>query len=247
MIFSAATVAAALASLLVFPQRFLYSMGVGGVLVTVVAALVSLVFLPALLAALGPRVNALSPKRWRRAVERDAAAEHEGFWYRHSRRVMRRPGAIAARHRGAADRARAAVHRDQVHRRRCERARHVALGARGRRRAAGGVPAQPDVARDRRRAGAGVGVGRGGRVRAAAERDPRRARGAAAAGGRRPVADRRRRAGPAARRVGQGHRARRARGAGAVPGAGRRRRRRSSSTSSRRWPTGCRWRWPSSR
>ncbi len=96
VIFSAATVAAALASLLVFPQRFLYSMGVGGVLVTVVAAVVSLVFLPALLAALGPRVNALSPKRWRRAVERDAAAEHEGFWYRHSRRVMRRPGAIAA-------------------------------------------------------------------------------------------------------------------------------------------------------
>ena len=38
VIFSAATVAAALASLLVFPQRFLYSMGVGGVLVTVVAA-----------------------------------------------------------------------------------------------------------------------------------------------------------------------------------------------------------------
>ena len=96
VIFSAATVAAALASLLVFPQRFLYSMGVGGVLVTLVAAAVSLVFLPALLAALGPRVNALSPKRWRRAVERDAAAEHEGFWYRHSRRVMRRPGAIAA-------------------------------------------------------------------------------------------------------------------------------------------------------
>ena len=96
VIFSAATVAAALASLLVFPQRFLYSMGVGGVLVTLVAAVVSLVFLPALLAALGPRVNALSPKRWRRAVERDAAAEQEGFWYRHSRRVMRRPGAIAA-------------------------------------------------------------------------------------------------------------------------------------------------------
>ena len=81
------------------------------------------------------------------------------------------PGDAAAgrdrrRHRGAADRARAAVHRDQVHRRRRERARHVALGARGRRRAAGGVPAQPHVARDRRRAGAGVRVGRGAGVRA---------------------------------------------------------------------------------
>jgi RND superfamily putative drug exporter len=96
VLFSSATVAAALASLLVFPQRFLYSMGVGGVLVTAVAATVSLVFLPALLAALGPRVNALAPARWRRAAQRDAAAVKEGFWYRRSQWVMRRPGTIAA-------------------------------------------------------------------------------------------------------------------------------------------------------
>jgi len=96
VLFSSATVAAALAALLVFQQRFLYSMGVGGILVTLVAATVSLTLLPALLAALGPRVNALSPERWRAAIHRDAALTQSGFWYRFSRWVMRRPGAIAA-------------------------------------------------------------------------------------------------------------------------------------------------------
>ncbi|HXF30779.1 MAG TPA: MMPL family transporter, partial [Solirubrobacterales bacterium] len=43
--FSALTVAAALASLLVFPQRFLYSMGLGGALVALFAALISLTVL----------------------------------------------------------------------------------------------------------------------------------------------------------------------------------------------------------
>ena len=96
VLFSAVTVAAALSSLLVFPQRFLFSMGIGGALVALVAALVALTLLPALLAALGPRVNALSPRRWRAALQRDAAHEQSGFWYRLSRAVMRRPGAVAA-------------------------------------------------------------------------------------------------------------------------------------------------------
>jgi putative drug exporter of the RND superfamily len=93
--FSSVTVIAALASLLVFPQRFLYSMGIGGMIVAAVAATLALVALPALLALLGPRVNALSPKRWRLAAERDARLAHEGFWYRLSRGVMRRPGRVA--------------------------------------------------------------------------------------------------------------------------------------------------------
>ena len=61
VLFSSITVAAALASLLVFPLRFLYSMGVGGLICALMAALVSLTLLPAILAALGPRVNALQP------------------------------------------------------------------------------------------------------------------------------------------------------------------------------------------
>ncbi len=53
--------AAALASLLVFPQRFLYSMGLGGALVALFAALISLTVLPAVLTMLGHRVNAGAP------------------------------------------------------------------------------------------------------------------------------------------------------------------------------------------
>jgi RND superfamily putative drug exporter len=94
--FSAFTVAAALASMLIFPEPFLYSMGVGGILVALLSASVALIVLPAVLALLGPRVNALAPARWKRAAERTARAEGEGFWYRLSHLVMRRPGAFAA-------------------------------------------------------------------------------------------------------------------------------------------------------
>jgi RND superfamily putative drug exporter len=95
VLFSAFTVAAALAAMLVFPLRFLYSMGAGGVLVALSAALVSLTLLPALLALLGPRVNALGLRRWRTAMHRDAAHVQEGPWYRLSRAVMRRPAPVA--------------------------------------------------------------------------------------------------------------------------------------------------------
>ena len=95
VVFSALTVAAALAALIVFRQRFLFSMGIGGALVALVAAFVSLTLLPALLAALGPRVNALSPRRWQEALHRDAAQLRGGFWYRLSQAVMRRPAAVA--------------------------------------------------------------------------------------------------------------------------------------------------------
>jgi uncharacterized membrane protein YdfJ with MMPL/SSD domain len=80
----------------VFRQRFLYSMGVGGALCALIAAAVSLTLLPALLGALGERVNAGGPKRWKEAIAREAAGERSGFWYRHSQRVMRHPGPIAA-------------------------------------------------------------------------------------------------------------------------------------------------------
>ena len=95
VLFSAVTVAAALAALIVFPLRFLFSMGVGGVLVALTAALVSLTVLPALLAVLGSRVNALSLKRWQVAMHRDAAHVRSGPWYRFSQAVMRRPAPIA--------------------------------------------------------------------------------------------------------------------------------------------------------
>jgi uncharacterized membrane protein YdfJ with MMPL/SSD domain len=93
--FSSLTVAAAIASLAVFPQRFLYSMGMGGSLVALMAATVALTVLPAVLTLLGTRVNSLSPKFLRRRAEQDARVHEQGFWYRLSRLVMRRPVPIA--------------------------------------------------------------------------------------------------------------------------------------------------------
>jgi RND superfamily putative drug exporter len=93
--FSSLTVSAALASLLVFPQRFLYSMGLGGALVALFAALISLTVLPAVLTMLGHRVNAGAPKFLQRRAEADARPDSQGFWYRLSRFVMRRPLPVA--------------------------------------------------------------------------------------------------------------------------------------------------------
>jgi uncharacterized membrane protein YdfJ with MMPL/SSD domain len=93
--FSSLTVATALASLLVFPQRFLYSMGLGGSLVVLLAGVISLTVLPAVLTLLGTRVNSLSPRFLRRRAEADARPDEQGFWYRLSRFVMRRPVPVA--------------------------------------------------------------------------------------------------------------------------------------------------------
>jgi uncharacterized membrane protein YdfJ with MMPL/SSD domain len=96
VLFSSLTVATALASLLVFPQRFLYSMGLGGSLVALFAALISLTVLPAVLTLLGGRVNALAPHFLQLRAAADARPEQRGFWYRLSRFVMRRPLPVAA-------------------------------------------------------------------------------------------------------------------------------------------------------
>jgi uncharacterized membrane protein YdfJ with MMPL/SSD domain len=95
IVFSSLTIAAAIASLTIFPQRFLYSMGIGGALVALLAASLALIVLPALLAVLGPRVNALAPRWLARAAEREARASERGAWYRLSRFVLRRPAPIA--------------------------------------------------------------------------------------------------------------------------------------------------------
>jgi uncharacterized membrane protein YdfJ with MMPL/SSD domain len=96
VLFSSLTVTAALAALLVFPQGFLYSMGLGGMMVSLIAAGVALLILPAVLALLGRRVNSLAPRRLQRAADRDAQPAKSGAWYRLSQAVMRRPGRIAA-------------------------------------------------------------------------------------------------------------------------------------------------------
>jgi uncharacterized membrane protein YdfJ with MMPL/SSD domain len=89
---SGVTVAVALASLMLFPMTFLRSMGYGGVATVLVDMLAALTVMPALLAVLGPRVNALRVRPQRRArTARQPADETSGAWYRLARSVMRRP------------------------------------------------------------------------------------------------------------------------------------------------------------
>ena len=84
VLFSAVTVAAAMACLTVFPQRFLVSMGLGGLVVALVAAASTVVFLPALLVLMGRRLGKVKP-----------GPDGSGRWYRLARAVMRRPGLVA--------------------------------------------------------------------------------------------------------------------------------------------------------
>lgn len=88
---SAVTVAAAMACLFAFEQRFLYSMAVGGVLVSLSGIVAALVVLPALLAALGHRIDALAPRRWRSSE----GGRADRSWHRIAVGVMSRPFATA--------------------------------------------------------------------------------------------------------------------------------------------------------
>ena len=83
-------------SLLVFPQPFLRSLGAGMALVAAVAAASALVVLPAAMALLGERVDALSPGRLRRAAAAEARPASSGFWRQTARLVMRRPALVAS-------------------------------------------------------------------------------------------------------------------------------------------------------
>jgi trehalose monomycolate/heme transporter len=85
---SGITVAIVLASLMLFPETILRSIGYGGVATVVVDMLAALTVLPALLAVLGPKVNSL---RIRRSLARPPALEGSGGWYRLAHSVMRRP------------------------------------------------------------------------------------------------------------------------------------------------------------
>ena len=88
-LFSGLTVAAAMAALIVMPQRFLYSMAVAGASVAVLSAVMALLVVPSLLALLGTRIDALSIRRG------PAVSDSSDGWYRLARGVMRRPVAVA--------------------------------------------------------------------------------------------------------------------------------------------------------
>ncbi|MGH2747114.1 MAG: MMPL family transporter, partial [Actinomycetota bacterium] len=87
--FSGLTVALSLAALLVFPLGFLRSFAYAGIAVVLIAGVAAVVFLPALLAVLGHRVDKLALFR------RRTKPAGEGFWHRIAVLVMRRPIPIA--------------------------------------------------------------------------------------------------------------------------------------------------------
>ena len=157
VIFSSLTVAVAMLSLLVFPARFLYSMGVAGAITAVVAGTVALTALPAL----------LDPaRRSRQRARALAAATSRG----HHRARLLLP-AVAVRHAPPGrrrardgDRARAgrpAVPAHRVRRRRRERAARGVEREGRRQRAANGLPAGADLAAAGRGDGAPLRRSRG--------------------------------------------------------------------------------------
>ena len=83
IVFSAATVAAALGTLTLFPLGFAQSMGLAGASVAVVAGIASLLVSPALLAL------------WGHKLARKQSAAGDDRWHRIAHAVMRRPGVIA--------------------------------------------------------------------------------------------------------------------------------------------------------
>ena len=98
VIFSALTIGISLVGLLLFPLTFLRSIGLGAISAVLVVMLTSLTLLPAILALLGPRVNALSFTRFLRgkhARTPTTFTERRGVWYRLSEIVMRWPVPIA--------------------------------------------------------------------------------------------------------------------------------------------------------
>jgi putative drug exporter of the RND superfamily len=83
VVFSGTTVAVGLLALIALPLPFLRSMGYGGMIIPLVATLVSTTLLPVLLAKIGPR---LDRRRIRRRDRSDA------FWQRWSEGVVKRRG-----------------------------------------------------------------------------------------------------------------------------------------------------------
>ncbi len=93
--FSGITVALALSCLLVYPQVYFRSMGLGGMAAAGIAVLASLTVLPALLSVLGPRIRAGRARLPTGRRPGRHRAPIPGLLYRVARSVMRRPRSYA--------------------------------------------------------------------------------------------------------------------------------------------------------
>ena len=91
VLFSGLTVVVALIGMLIVPSSFFQSIGLGAIIVVLVALAVTLTLLPAVLALLGSNVNRLSLPFLRRAAPERDEPHREGFWEIVTRAVMRYP------------------------------------------------------------------------------------------------------------------------------------------------------------
>ena len=93
VLFSSLTVAASMATLAVFPERFVYSMGIAGAIVVLAAGAFALLVLPALLELYADRIAkpSKSKSKAKTTASAGAAPGHTGRWYRIATSVMRRP------------------------------------------------------------------------------------------------------------------------------------------------------------
>jgi uncharacterized membrane protein YdfJ with MMPL/SSD domain len=97
VLFSGVAVAIGLSGLLWFQASALSSIGIGGAIVVVASVVYSLLFLPAVLGMLGPRVNSWSVAGLRRRFGRgtpDGGATRPSRWEAVAHTVMRRPFAV---------------------------------------------------------------------------------------------------------------------------------------------------------
>ena len=86
---SSVTIAAAMATLAIFPERFVYSMGIAGAAVVLSAGAFALLVLPSLLTIYGERIVAGRSSQ-RAGAPPVAVSETPGRWYRIATAVMRR-------------------------------------------------------------------------------------------------------------------------------------------------------------
>ncbi|MFC4123754.1 MMPL family transporter [Nocardia rhizosphaerae] len=93
VVFSATMIIASLGGVLLFPQGFLRSVAYGTIATVSLAALTAVTILPAMLGVLGPRVDMLGLKRFRK--DKTAEQIENGFWGKLTRWVMRHPLKVA--------------------------------------------------------------------------------------------------------------------------------------------------------
>ncbi|MCZ4077109.1 MMPL family transporter [Rhodococcus sp. H36-A4] len=89
VVFSATMIVASLGGLLLFPQGFLKSVAYGSIATVALAALTAITILPAMLAILGPRVDALGLKFMRKTKSSEEI--ENGMWGKLTRWVMQNP------------------------------------------------------------------------------------------------------------------------------------------------------------